>query len=72
MLMGEACYGRVPGPVMVEREKNGKGYDFPVGYVKCGVSRKAPHYVEGTESRTLMFIKDLPKALKPRRVRMRR
>jgi predicted phage-related endonuclease len=72
MLMGEACYGRVPGPVMVEREKNGKGYDFPVGYVKCGVSRKAPHYVEGSESRTLMFVKDLPRELKPRRVRMRR
>lgn len=72
MFMGEALYGRVPGPVTIERERMGKVKTIDVGYVKLGTSYKAPHFVDGAESRTLLFVKDLPRELKPRRRRMRR
>lgn len=67
MLMGTACYGRLPSTVEVEAERAGKPVTKVLNYVKCGVTAAG--------ARSLLFVKDLPLELQdrgPRRRRMRR
>lgn len=72
MAMGTATYGRLPQTVEVDAERAGKPVVKAFNFVKCGVTFRPAHQVAASESRSLLFVKDLPLQLQPRRRRGRR
>lgn len=68
MMMKEATFGVLPEPVPIPRKKNGEEYDIPSRCVKWALSFRPPAWQDERESRSLLFIKDLPKIPKRQKV----